>query len=154
MRIVSARTAAEVDQVRQLFRDYWDSFGFTPCFQGFGAEVAALPGAYAPPGGDLLLALDDAMPAGCAAFRRYDATRAEAKRLFVRPEFRGRGIGRALLTAVIDSTRAAGYSEIIGDTMPEHMGTALALYDRWGFERTEPYAADPTPGAVYLRFKL
>jgi GNAT superfamily N-acetyltransferase len=145
--------AAEWDQVRELFREYWISFGFSPCFQGFETEVAGLPGAYAPPGGALVLALIDGHAAGCAALRRFDAQRCEAKRLYVRPQFRGLGLGHALLDWVIAEARTMGYHEIVGDTIPQ-MAVALAMYDRAGFERTGPYAEAPTPGAIYLRLKL
>ena len=153
MHMIQPTNAAEWDQVRELFREYWTSFGFSPCFQGFGAEVAGLPGAYAPPGGALVLALIDGQAAGCAALRRFDAERAEAKRLFVRSQFRGQGVGRALLDWVIAEARALGYREMVGDTVPQ-MAVALAMYDRAGFERTGPYAEAPTPGAIYLRLKL
>ena len=78
---------------------------------------------------------------------------AEAKRLYVRPQFRGQGVGRALLGWVIVEARSMGYREIVGDTVPQ-MAVALEMYDRVGFERTEPYSAQPTPGAIYLRLKL
>jgi len=120
--------------VRDLLKEYWDGFGFTPCFQNFGDELAGLPGAYAPPAGRLALATVDGEPAGCVAMRRMDATRAEPKRLYVRPGFRGRGVGRALLEWVMREARAEGYRELVGDTMPQ-MRDALALYDRMGFER-------------------
>ena len=145
--------AAEWDQVRELFREYWTSFGFSPCFQGFETEVAGLPGAYAPPGGALVLALIDGHAVGCAALRRFDAQRCEAKRLYVRPQFRGQGVGRGLLEWVIAEARALGYREMVGDSIPQ-MALALAMYDRAGFERTGPYAEAPTPGAIYLRLKL
>jgi len=115
-------------------QEYWDSFSFTPCFQNFADEVAGLPGAYAPPGGRLALATVNGEPAGCIALRRVDVHRAEAKRLYVRPAFRRFGLGRALVEWVMVEARAAGYREIVGDTMPA-MGGALALYDRMGFER-------------------
>jgi GNAT superfamily N-acetyltransferase len=91
--------------------------------------------------------------AGCVALRQFDAGRCEAKRLFVRPQFRNRGVGRQLLDWVITGARAAGYREMVGDTMPA-MEKALEMYDRLGFERTEPYSDHPTPGAIYLRLKL
>lgn len=159
MRIHSADSASDIIAVRELFEEYWRSFGFTPCFQGFADEVAALPGKYAPPRGRLALAIDDDRDgddgklAGCAALRPVDATRAEAKRLYVRPEFRGRGLGAALLEYLIEQARAAGYLELVGDTMPV-MTDALALYRRRGFELTGPYSDDPTPGAVYIRLVL
>jgi len=151
--IFLAESADHLEHVRGLFREYWDSFGFTPCFQGFGDEVARLPGNYAPPGGRLALLLVDDAVAGCVALRQIDADRCEAKRLYVRPEFRGRGLGLALLEWVIAEARAAGYRQLVGDTMPV-MQQALKMYDRIGFERTAPYSADATPGAIYLRLKL
>jgi GNAT superfamily N-acetyltransferase len=153
MEIVPAETPEQVRLVRSLFEEYWQSFGFTPCFQNFAAEVAGLPGEYAPPGGRLALCVVEGDPAGCVALRRLDDSRCEAKRLYVRPEYRGRGLGLALLEWVIGEARAARYREMLGDTMPV-MARALAMYDRLGFERTQPYAPEPTPGAIYLRLKL
>lgn len=153
MQIIQPDNAAAWDQVRQLFLEYWGSFGFSPCFQDFESELARLRGAYAPPGGALALALLDGRPAGCVALRRFDAERGEAKRLYVRSEFRGRGVGGALLNWVIAEARRIGYSELVGDTIPQ-MAVALNMYQRAGFERTPPYAADPTPGAIYLRLQL
>jgi putative acetyltransferase len=153
MEIVSASTADRIPVVRQLFEGYWQSFGFTPCFQNFAAEVAALPGHYAPPSGRLALALVDGEPAGCIALRALDDSRAEAKRLYVRPRFRGQGAGLALLEWVIGEARAAGYCEILCDTMPV-MRRALAMYKRLGFEQIGPYMPDPTAGAIYLRLPL
>jgi putative acetyltransferase len=151
--IRAASSPEDLAAVRALFQEYWDSFGFTPCFQGFGRELAALPGDYAPPSGRLLIAAAGGEPAGCVALRRIDGARAEAKRLFVRPAFRGSGLGRRLLEAIIAEARAAGYRELVGDTMPV-MERALAMYDRMGFERCEPYLADPTPGAICIRLIL
>jgi putative acetyltransferase len=153
MQIVLAASEEDVAQVRRLFQEYWDSFGFTPCFQNFGQELAELPGKYAPPEGRLGLALVGGRPAGCVALRRIDPTRCEAKRLYVKPEMRGRGLGGALLAWAIGEARAAGYRELLGDTMPV-MQQALAMYDRLGFERTGPYSAEATAGAIYLRLKL
>lgn len=153
VRIVAVGSAARIAQVRELFEEYWKSFGFTPCFQNFAAEVAGLPGDYVPPGGRLALAEIDGQSAGCAALRKLDADRCEAKRLFVRPQFRGEGLGRRLLDWVIAEARAAGYREMLGDTMPV-MEKALEMYARVGFERTQPYSDHPTPGAIFLRLNL
>lgn len=133
--IVPVEGPAALETVRVLFEEYWQSFGFTPCFQNFGEELAGLPGAYATPAGRLALAFIDGQPAGCVALRRVDDQRAEPKRLYVRPAFRGHGLGRALLEWVMNEARAAGYRELVGDTMPV-MKDALALYDSMGFERT------------------
>jgi GNAT superfamily N-acetyltransferase len=151
--IFSVEDANGLETVRVLLEEYWDSFGFTPCFQNFSEELAGLPGAYARPAGRLVMATIEGKPAGCVALRRVDEQRAEAKRLYVRPAFRGCGLGRALLDWIMVEARAAGYSEIVGDTMPV-MREALALYDRMGFERGEPYAAQPTEGAFFIRKSL
>ena len=153
MQIVAATEPAQVEQVRRLFQEYWDSFDFTPCFQNFSTEVAGLPGVYAPPGGALGLASVGGEPAGCAALRSVDGERCEAKRLYVRPAFRGQGLGKALLDWVTAQARAMGYRELVGDTMPV-MSRALEMYERAGFERTGPYGANPTPGAIYIRLRL
>jgi GNAT superfamily N-acetyltransferase len=133
--IQCVESAEALAAVRALLEEYWNSFGFTPCFQNFGDELAGLPGAYAPPAGRLAWATVDGESAGCIALRRVDAVRAEAKRLYVRPAFRGAGLGRALMEWAMAEARAAGYREIVGDTMPV-MRNALALYERMGFERT------------------
>ena len=153
MEIVKVESGARLEQVRGLFEEYWASFGFTPCFQNFGEEVAELPGKYAPPGGLLAMALRDGEPAGCAALRQFDAERCEAKRLYVRPRFRGCGLGRTMMDWAIGEARRMGYREMVGDTMPV-MVQALEMYKRIGFEQTGPYAENPTPGAIFLRLKL
>ena len=153
VRIARAESGEDIAHVRVLFQEYWDSFGFTPCFQNFSQELADLPGKYALPGGRLALGWVSGRPAGCAALRPIDGLRCEAKRLYVRPEARGCGLGAALLAWVIEEARAIGYRELLGDTMPV-MQQALAMYDRLGFERTGPYAAEATEGAIYLRLKL
>lgn len=151
--ILPAEDAAAVNEVRALMQEYWTSFGFTPCFQNFAEELAGLPGKYAPPDGRLALARVGGEAAGCIALRRLDTWRAEAKRLYVRPAFRGRGLGLALMEWVIREARETGYDELVGDTMPA-MGEALALYGRMGFERTLPYARQNVSGAIPLRLKL
>jgi carbonic anhydrase len=153
MKISQVESAAELAQVKGLFEEYWASFGFTPCFQNFGDEVATLPGPYAPPGGRLGLAIVDSEPAGCVAVKRFDQVRCEGKRLYVRPRFRRSGAGRALLHWALAEARVVGYRELLGDTMPV-MAQALEMYQRMGFEITGPYAPNPTPGAIFLRLKL
>lgn len=153
MRIVEVRTADQVVQIRELFEEYWKSFGFTPCFQGFEEEVASLPGKYAAPGGTLALLLVEDEVAGCVALRRFDETRGEFKRLYVRPAYRGMGLGKVLLDWMVGRARELGYRKLVADTMPQ-MEKALAMYDQAGFMRIEAYASDPTPGAVYLEMTL
>jgi len=153
MEIVHVQTAGQLALVRALFEEYWGSFGFTPCFQNFSAELAALPGDYVPPGGRLALALVESQPAGCAALRRLDAGRCEFKRLYVRPRYRGMRLGRQLLAWIVAEAKAAGYRELVCDTMPV-MTDALAMYERAGFARTTPYSDHPTEGAIFLRLAL
>ena len=153
IQIHEAASPDAVESVRALFQEYWTSFGFTPCFQNFDAELTALPGKYAPPHGRLLLATVNGEPAGCVALRRFDQTRGEVKRLYVRPQFRGSGLGTALMNALAAEARVSGYSELIADTIPKVMATALAMYERLGFERIAPYS-DETPEAQHIRLRL
>jgi putative acetyltransferase len=160
MRIEPVESVEALETVSVLLKEYWESFGFTPCFQNFGEELAGLPGAYARPAGRLALARVGGEAAGCVALRRVDALRAEPKRLYVRPAFRGYGLGKALLQWVMNEARAEGYQELIGDTMPV-MGEALALYDRMGFERVgrgAPVQASRFPQSseepILIRIKL
>ena len=139
--------------VRQLFEEYWQSFGFTPCFQNFAAEVAALPGYYAPPSGRLALALRAASPRAASRSALSTPCARKPSGSMCGPGSAARAPGLALLQWVIGEARAAGYREMLGDTMPV-MRRALAMYDRLGFEQTGPYMPDATPGAIYLRLLL
>jgi len=160
LQIAQVEGADALEEVRTLFQEYWDSFGFTPCFQNFGEELAGLPGSYTPPSGRLALAKVDDQLAGCIALRPIDSTRAEPKRLYVRPAFRGQGIGRKLLEWVMNEARAAGCSELVGDTMPV-MRDALSLYERMRFEiRDEANGTPQSPSPqvadrpILIRIKL
>jgi putative acetyltransferase len=148
--IVPATTLRDVENVRALFREYEQSLGVDLCFQGFEQEVASLPGAYAPPPGRLLIALDDAgEAAGCVALRPLGADVCEMKRLYLRPTLRGKGAGRALTTRVIEEARGAGYRAMRLDTLPM-MKEAHALYESLGFRRIAPYYPNPVAGAIYM----
>lgn len=151
--IVVAETPEHIDGTRVLFREYWEAFGFTPCFQDFDRELAELPGKYAGPRGRLALAFVDGGAAGCVAIRPIDGARCELKRLYVRPEHRGRGVGQKLLIWAIAAALSCGYKEMLADTMPV-MTRALELYDRIGFERIDAYGDEPTEGAIYLKLML
>lgn len=140
----------DLAQVRRLFEEYWQSFQFTPRFQGFAEEVAGLPGAYARPDGCLLLAWWGEEAVGCGAYRRFDESRCEGKRLYVSPNARGRHLGRLLMERLLDEARKAGYRGLVGDTLPV-MGTAIKLYSEMGFETTP---GDPSTGALLLRYPL
>src|SRR5438445_1696213 len=144
------RPGPQLEEVRSLFAEYWSSFGFTPCFQGFDAELATLPGAYAPPRGALLLAPGR----GCVALRPVDASTAEMKRLYVRPAARGSGAGRALAQAAVSQARELGFSRVVLDTIGERMEEAVALYRSMGFREIPPYSATPTAGALCLELPM
>ncbi len=147
--MVSIQEANDLDVVRELWREYWAEQGLAAEFQGFAAELAGLPGEYS----RLLVAWKDGAAAGTIALRPMDGERAEAKRLYVRPAFRGMGIAAALLDALTADARAAGYRALYADTLPS-MQAALGWYRRIGFAEVEAYSATPTPGAVYLMMDL
>lgn len=148
-----ARTEGDLEDVRALFREYAASLDFDLCFQDFDAELEALPGAYAPPDGTLLLAEVGPHVAGTVAVRKLADNVSEMKRLYVRPAFRREGVGRALAEAIIDETRALGYEHMRLDTVAS-MHAARALYTSLGFSETEPYYANPLPDVVYMERAL
>jgi len=139
--------------VRELFREYSDGVGVDLCFQQFDDELAMLPGAYAPPSGQLLVALRDEDPVGSVALRRVDATSCEMKRLYVRPRARGEQLGRRLAEGICAAARDAGYARICLDTLPS-MGSARQLYASLGFEPIAPYVFNPIEGTLYLGLAL
>jgi ribosomal protein S18 acetylase RimI-like enzyme len=153
MPVRPARVPDDVPAVRDLFRAYAAGLGIDLCFQSFEAELAGLPGAYAPPAGRLLVADAGTELAGCVALRPHAAGVGEMKRLYVRPEFRGRGLGRELINRIVAAAAAVGYRELVLDTLPV-MGEAIALYRSAGFAETGPYTFNPVPGALYFRRPL
>jgi len=178
MVIITAEDAHQLEAVRAIFREYAQSLAVDLGFQGFEEELRDLPGDYAEPRGALLLASIDAKPdaaaqagasmltrtggqrahvAACCALRPLDSAdypnAAEMKRLFVRPAFRGRGLGRQLAEAALDAARSAGYSCVLLDTLDD-MEAARALYEELGFESVPPYYHNPIAGAHYLKCEL
>ena len=147
--IRAAAIPAEIPIVRELFREYADGLGIDLCFQDFEAELASLPGKYAPPWGRLLLAFDDGAAVGCVALRPIDLETCEMKRLYVRPDVRGQHVGRLLAERICDEARAAGYRRICLDTLSA-MTSALALYASLGFKAIDPYVFNPIEGAIFL----
>lgn len=148
IRLHHASTPALVEVARALFREYAEAIGTDLEYQGFAAELAALPAPYVPPRGALLVAEAGSEVAGCVALRPLEAGSCEMKRLYVRPAYRGTGLGRQLVEAVLEAARAAGYRELRLDTLPS-MAAAQALYERLGFREIPPYGKNPLPGTRF-----
>jgi ribosomal protein S18 acetylase RimI-like enzyme len=148
-----ARTRADLEAVRALFREYEQSLGIDLDFQGFERELRELPGAYAAPGGRLLLAWVDGEPAGCVGLRALDGHACELKRLYVRPGHRGLGLGRTLVERALVDARRLGYGSVRLDTLPS-MSAAKRLYESLGFRPIAPYRFNPVPGTDYLELEL
>ncbi len=153
MRMTLAETTSQVEEARALFEEYADATGVDLCFQNFAEELASLPGDYAPPGGRLIVAYDGEEAAGCVALRGVDGAACEMKRLYVRPRWRGTGLGRALAARIIDEARGIGYERMRLDTLPS-MQAAIKLYRSLGFEEIDPYRFNPVEGTLYMELKL
>ncbi|MGA2627740.1 MAG: GNAT family N-acetyltransferase [Candidatus Bathyarchaeia archaeon] len=153
LRVNSATSMRELEQIRDLFIDYSNSLGFDLSFQNFQKELNELPGDYSPPSGRLLLGFHDSNPAGCVALRRISEEICEMKRLFVRPQCRGLGLGRALAMKVIEDACEIGYRRMRLDIVPT-MQTAIALYFSLGFKEIEPYRYNPIKGAKFMELHL
>jgi len=154
MKLTQAQAANEIEQVRLLFREYADWLQIDLCFQNFEKELANLPGDYAPPDGRLLLAYEDNELAGCIALRKIDQVTCEMKRLFLREEFRGRGLGRRLIEAIMREAKQIGYARMRLDTLPPKMNDAIALYRSYGFKEIAPYYDNPVTGATFMELGL
>ena len=149
-----AESAAEIAQARELFLEYAQSLGFSLCFQNFDKELAELPGDYAPPDGRLLLAEFEGQVAGCVALHKLEEGICEMKRLYLRPQFRGKGLGRVLADRIIGEARRIGYQRMRLDTVEPVMKDAVAMYRRIGFREITPYCANPMAGALYMELLL
>jgi ribosomal protein S18 acetylase RimI-like enzyme len=154
-RIVAVRAASDLEATMALFRDYAAALDVDLAYQDFAGEMAAMPGKYAPPDGELLLARDgDGAAAGCVGLRPIDPPGCcEMKRLYVAPAGRGAGLGGALVAALIEAAQRLGYREMRLDTLPS-MAEAQALYRKLGFETMPPYYATPIAGTVFMRRRL
>ena len=151
---MQAESAAHIAAIRELFLEYAKSLGFSLCFQSFDQELAALPGDYAPPDGRLLLATSSGQPAGCVALHKLAPEICEMKRLYVRPQYRGKGLGRQLAEKIIVEARQLGYKKLRLDTVEPTMKTAVAMYRQLGFRDIPPYRDNPISGALYMELEL
>lgn len=156
--IFQAVSAAQIAQARELFLEYAESLGFSLCFQNFDQELAGLPGDYACPDGRLLLAEYDGQLAGCVALHKLAIQNedgiCEMKRLYLRPQFRGKGLGRAVADRIIDEARQIGYRRMRLDTIEPVMKDAVAMYRKLGFREIAPYRKNPIAGALYMELQL
>jgi carbonic anhydrase len=143
-----------IAQARELFLEYQKALGISLCFQNFEQELADLPGGYAPPSGRLLLATYDGQLAGCVALHGLEPGECEMKRLYLRPAFRGKGLGRRMIDRIIHEARTIGYQRLRLDTIEPLMKDAVAVYRRMGFREIAPYRANPLEGALYMELDL
>jgi putative acetyltransferase len=148
-----AAPGPELAAVRDLFLEYAGSLNFSLCFQDFETELEGLPGAYAPPQGILLLARSGGEAAGCVGVRPFDDGRCEMKRLYVRGQYRGSGLGRLLAQRAITFARGTGYRCMLLDTLPQ-MEQAVRLYRELGFLRCAPYYDNTPIGSSCLTLQL
>ena len=151
--IILAATSEDYAQAKCLFEAYQSFLGIDLCFQGFAAEINSLSTMYGPPRGALLLARGGNNTAGCVGLRDLGDNIAEMKRMYVLPLFQGRGIGKALTTAIIATAKLLGYDAIRLDTIPK-LERAVDLYRRMGFREIEAYRHNPDPTALFLELKL
>lgn len=140
-------------QARKIMREYQVSLGIDLCFQNFEQEMLNLPGKYAPPEGRLYLSYVDEKLIGCVTLRPLQELQCEIKRLYVRPEFRGRSFGKELLEKVLAEAGNIGYLQVFLDTLPT-MAAAQKLYYSFGFRKIEPYCFNPIEGTVFMRLDL
>ena len=152
-RIDFADCVTDFDVARNLFIDYAESLEFSLSFQGFEEELEHLPGKYAAPGGCILLAWDDLDCVGCAGMRPLSDNVCEMKRLYVKPVYRGTGLGRLLAEKIVQLGREKKYSRMQLDTL-NSMHSAVGLYKSLGFVETDQYYNNPHPEVVFFELNL
>jgi putative acetyltransferase len=153
MEITPVQSDDHLLAARKLFMEYADRLGVDLCFQGFQQELAGLPGEYGPPNGRLLLAVEDDQPVGCVALRKLGDGICEMKRLYVRLEHRGKGLGRKLAATIIGEARGIGYKKMRLDSLTS-LKEAAGLYQSLGFTEIAPYRYNPLPDAVFMEIGL
>lgn len=154
VKFIQAESPSQISAARSLFIEYSEGLGLDLCFQNFERELAELPGRYAPPDGRLFLAVFGERVAGCVGLRKIGDGVCEMKRLYVKPEFRGQGIGKAMAVHLIEEARSIGYAAMRLDTLPAQMSEAIKVYRFLGFREIEPYYDNPVEGALFLELSL
>ena len=149
-----AESPSQLAQARELFLEYAQSLGFSLCFQNFDQELATLPGGYAPPEGRLLLAEYEGQVVGCVALHKLESDTCEMKRLYLRPQARGKGLGRIFADRIIAEARQIGYRRMRLDTVEPVMKDAVAMYRKLGFKEIAPYCPNPMSGVIYMELLL
>jgi len=154
IKIIQAETAENIAQTRKLFREYEMWLGLDLCFQNFEAELKNLPGEYAAPTGRLFLILVNEKIAGCGALRKIDDETGEMKRLYVREDFRGSGLGKMLIERLIKEAGKIGYKKMRLDTLPDKMPQAVKIYESYGFQKIKPYYENPHSETLFMELVL
>ena len=151
--ILKVASGEPLSWFKELASEYVSSLPFELDFEDFARELRELPGDYAPPGGLLIVAVWDGNPAGCVALRPFDGKTCEMKRMYVRPEFRGHGLGRAIAERAVAEARRIGYEKMRLDTVAS-LKEANRMYEGMGFREIAPYRHNPRPDARYFELTL
>jgi len=152
--IIQAETPEQIEKTRRLFREYEAWLDVDLCFQSFEEELANLPGKYAAPTGRLFLISVENKLAGCIALREIDDEICEMKRLYLRGDFRGLGLGKQLIERLIEDAKFIGYKRMRLDTLPDKMPQAVKLYESYGFRQIEPYYDNPHTETLFMELVL
>jgi carbonic anhydrase len=153
-KIIAAESSDEIEEVRKLFLEYAEWLGFSLCFQNFDEELATLPGKYSSPEGRLYLVKTGNKYIGCIGLRKYENEICEMKRLYIKPEARGLGIGHKLVELIINDAKKIGYKKMRLDTIKNQMAAAIEIYKKNGFVETESYYKNPDPHTLYMELDL
>jgi ribosomal protein S18 acetylase RimI-like enzyme len=152
--IIQTETPEQIEEIRKLFREYENWLDIDLCFQDFEKELANLPGKYAKPDGRLFLIHKENLSAGCIALRIIDAETCEMKRLYVREQFRGLGLGKMLIEKLFEEAQVIGYKKMRLDTLPDKMPSAVKLYKSHGFCEIPPYYDNPHRQTLFMELDL
>lgn len=149
-----AQTEDDFLEAKKLFLEYAETLGFSLCFQGFDKELAQISTLYAVPTGVLLLLENtEGVAVGCVGVKKWQEEAGELKRLYIKSAEKGKGLGKWLMQAAFDEALKLGYKKLVLDTLPQ-MKEAVAMYEKYGFEKIKPYYENPIEGALYFEKKL